>query len=129
MRKVTVADLCDTLEALRSQIATLTKERDHFADGLRWIAEQPCHMCAEDASTDTTCDETGADATEWCLPCYARVTLAEAAQGETGCIQEALVRARAVLREVLDAPIMDEHDVREWLGADLRDRAEREVGR
>ena len=38
-------------------------------------------------------------------------------------------RARDVLREVLDAPIMGEHDVTELLGADLRAEAEQQVGR
>lgn len=42
---------------------------------LMWIAQQPCTMDAEGSSDDTPCSETEACLTEWCLPCYARVSL------------------------------------------------------
>ena len=128
-------------DALRSQVEVLTKERDHYSDALRWIAGQPCGHFAEGSSADTPCLETDACCTEWCLSCYAKATLAEAAQGETGCIQEALVCARAVLREVLDAPLTVVRDggycehcsavvvVRDALADGLRSKAEQEVGR
>lgn len=44
-------------------------------EGLRWIAQQPCTMDAENASRDTECIETEACCTEWCLPCYAKGVL------------------------------------------------------
>jgi hypothetical protein len=127
-------------DALRSQVEALTKERDHYSDALRWIAGQPCGHFAEGSSADTPCLETDACCTEWCLSCYAKATLAEAAQGETGCIQEALVCARAVLREVLDSRVclattdrLDRQDasclVRNVLDNDIRAKAEQEVGR
>lgn len=43
-RKVTVADLCDTIEALRSQVVALTKERDRARAVLREVLDAPTQV-------------------------------------------------------------------------------------
>lgn len=53
------------------------KGRGEALSSLQWIADQPCEQRAEGSSEDFSCTETGACATEWCLPCYARSALGE----------------------------------------------------
>jgi hypothetical protein len=48
------------------------RKRVRLDKALAWIAQQPCRAEAEGADgKHITCRETGACATEWCLPCYA----------------------------------------------------------
>lgn len=90
------------MKPLAAKLAEAERERAHLSEGLRWIAQQSCAETAEGASDDTPCTETEACATEWCLSCYAKVVLAEVAQGETGCMHEALVRTQERLDSVRD---------------------------
>jgi hypothetical protein len=51
---------------------TERRKRVRLDKALAWIAQQPCRAEAEGADgKHITCRETGACATEWCLPCYA----------------------------------------------------------
>ena len=49
----------------------LRAENERLREALQWIAQQTCGMDAEGASKNTTCAETSACISEWCLPCYA----------------------------------------------------------
>lgn len=53
----------------------IVDEMNRLAEGLKWIAQQPCTMDCEEASEDTECIETSACCTEWCLSCYAKGVL------------------------------------------------------
>ena len=54
----------------------LARRVNWLDDALKWIAQQPCRAEAEGADgKHITCRETGACATEWCLPCYAAAAL------------------------------------------------------
>jgi hypothetical protein len=56
---------------------TERRKRVRLDKALVWIAQQPCRAEAEGADgKHITCRDTGACATEWCLPCYAAAALA-----------------------------------------------------